>query len=71
MPKSLLKKRIQTAEHAEYAEKWNTLAYFVYSAVLSPFYFGDVFESPAFLPDSMVTTEKPLGSRPTVCSPPK
>src|SRR6266700_784104 len=35
-------------ELAEYAEKWNTSAYFAYSAVLSPFYFGDVFESSAF-----------------------
>src|SRR6266851_9823544 len=46
--KSSPKKRIQTAKYAEYAEKWNTPAYFVYSAVLSPFYFGDVFESSAF-----------------------
>ena len=49
-PKSSPKKRIQTAEYAEYeyAEKWNTFAYFAYSAVLSPFYFGDVFESSGF-----------------------
>src|SRR6266566_7038126 len=43
-PKSSPKKRIQTAKYAEYAEKWNTSAYFAYSAVLSPFYFGDVSE---------------------------
>src|SRR6266567_1309056 len=47
-PKSSPKKRIQTAEYAEYAEKCNTSAYFAYSAVLSPFYFGDVFESSTF-----------------------
>jgi len=41
-------KKIQTAEYAEYAEKWDASAYFVYSAVLLPFYFGDVFESSAF-----------------------
>ncbi len=34
------KKRILTAKHAEYAEKWNSFAYFVCSAVLWPFYFG-------------------------------
>src|SRR6266700_6935688 len=50
VPKSSPKKRIQTAEYAEYAEKWNTSACFAYSAVLSPFYFGDVFESSAFAP---------------------
>ncbi len=48
LPKSSPKKRIQTAEYTEYAEKWNTSAYFAYSAVLSPFYFGDVFESSAY-----------------------
>ncbi len=32
------KKRIQTAEYPDYAEKWNTFAYFVYFAVLWPFY---------------------------------
>ncbi len=48
MPKSSPKKRIQTAKYAEYAEKWNAFAYFVYSAVLTAFYFGDVFESPTF-----------------------
>src|SRR6266567_2175857 len=48
VPKSSPKKRIQTAKYAEYAEKWNTSAYFAYSAVLSPFYFGDVFESSTF-----------------------
>src|SRR6266568_2577486 len=47
-PKSSPKKRIQTAKYAEYAEKRNTSAYFAYSAVLSPFYFGDVFESSKF-----------------------
>ncbi len=47
-PNSSAKKRIQTAEYAEYAEKWNTFAYFAYSAVLSPFYFDDVFESLGF-----------------------
>ncbi len=46
--KSWLKIKIQTAEYAEYAEKWDASAYFVYSAVLLPFYFGDVFESSAF-----------------------
>src|SRR6266404_4244385 len=30
----------QPAEYAEYAEKWSAFAYFVYSAVLWPFYFG-------------------------------
>src|SRR6266704_7049246 len=48
-PKSSPKKRIQTAKYAEYAEKWNTSAYFAYSAVLSPFYFGDVFAPKAFV----------------------
>src|SRR6266702_7761537 len=48
LPKSSPKKRIQTAKYAEYAEKWNAFAYFVYSAVLTAFYFGDVFESPTF-----------------------
>src|SRR6266704_5900373 len=33
-PKSSPKKRIQTAKYAEYAEKWNSSAYFAYSAVL-------------------------------------
>src|SRR5437773_12214394 len=47
-PISSPKKKIQTAKYAEYAKKWNTSAYFAYSAVLSPFYFGDVFESSAF-----------------------
>jgi len=46
-PKSSPKKRIQTAEYG-YAEKWNDFAYFAYSAVLSPFYFDDVFESSGF-----------------------
>jgi len=46
--KSWPKKKIQNAEYAEYAEKWNNSAYFVYSAVLWPLYFGDVFESSAF-----------------------
>src|SRR6266566_6058491 len=49
-PKSPPKKRIQTAEHAEHAEKWNTSACFAFSAVFSPFYFGDVVESSAFRP---------------------
>jgi len=44
-PKSARKKKIQNAEQAEYVENWNTSAYFAYFAVLSPFYFGDVFES--------------------------
>ncbi len=38
--KSLPEERILTAKHAEYAEKWNSFAYFVCSAVLWPFYFG-------------------------------
>jgi len=42
------KNNIQNAEQAEYAEKCNTFAYFAHFAVLSPFYFGDVFESSAF-----------------------
>src|SRR6266702_1708482 len=57
------KKRIQTAKYAEYAEKWNTSAYFVYSAVLSPFYFGDVFESGAFCATLSEPAAVPLGWR--------
>jgi len=61
--KSSPKKRIQTAKYAEYAEKWNTSAYFVYSAVLSPFYFGDVFESSAFCAILSGPAAVPLGWR--------
>ena len=46
--KSSPKKKIQTADHAESAEEWNSSAYFAYSAVLPPFYFGGVFESSPF-----------------------
>ncbi len=39
-PKIQAEEKIQTAECAEYAQKWSAFARFVYSAVLWPFYFG-------------------------------
>src|SRR5437667_9444246 len=51
------KKRILSAKHAEYAEKWNSFAYFVYSAVLWPFYFAAMHR---FLPPCVKKPRKRL-----------